>query len=618
MMFNDEYNFGPPSGSSLDANVWKPHPPDLSNHNSKLNTWAPPGTRGNKEFVYDDASAKAAWNGGRPGSTLGGDKPIGAPQNAWGPPGEQLANDLALDQEFLQMNISGKPQDGFGQPAGPQWGRQEVNQSTPWDVDANGAMGRPPFGGPEGIPPPGRGGFIQQPMHFDNGNNQWRQWDNDFGGGKAPPEFSGPPFGGPGMQGQFNHSRMNNFVPQQQPGFNERMPFQIRNGPPFHHGGPHPPQQPWMDNKFGNGAHHQIHHPMGGPNAGGRFPFGHPGQQAPPGGPPNIMMSGRPPLMAMQPPHHPHHPGAVPPNFQMGTFQPAIQNEDAMWQDPNGELRKWQRDTGTAVWGDPAKQNASEIRRWIQPPTDSDEENLLTLDPLREGKDELETGWGPPPAPPGTKGAPGMPHPIVPSGWNEPPRAAPQNFPPGAPNNFHGGPPPANGWGSGAQPGSADWTTRSGPGFNQGPQMGGFEGFGAGGNQETEIRRIADKLRLAVAKDLLDVNLLANMNAAAGCFSNQEQAANTLSLLNNMLDKVQYQEMLEARIKQEGDPSKRSEIERSLVGIKKDLQDYREKIHAALKGSPTRVSLADELTMDEQSNQDLAPSSLGGGVGQLW
>ena len=32
MMFNDEYNFGPPSGSSLDASVWKPHPPDLSNH----------------------------------------------------------------------------------------------------------------------------------------------------------------------------------------------------------------------------------------------------------------------------------------------------------------------------------------------------------------------------------------------------------------------------------------------------------------------------------------------------------------------------------------------------------------------------------------------------------
>ena len=165
--------------------------------------------------------------------------------------------------------------------------------------------------------------------------------------------------------------------------------------------------------------------------------------------------------------------------------------------------------------------SASEIRRWIQPPTDSDEENMLTPDPLREGKDELETGWGPPPAPPGTKGAPGMPHPIIPSGWNEPPRAAPQNFPPGAPNNFHGGPPPANGWGSGAQPGSADWTTRSGPGFNQGPQMGGFEGFGAGGNQETEIRRIADKLRLAVAKDLLDVNLIAIMYAAAVCFSNQ-------------------------------------------------------------------------------------------------
>ena len=61
-----------------------------------------------------------------------------------------------------------------------------------------------------------------------------------------------------------------------------------------------------------------------------------------------------------------------------------------------------------------------------------------------------------------------------------------------------------------------------------------------------------------------------------------------------MLDKVQYQEMLEARIKQEADPSKRSDIERSLIGIKKDLQDYREKIHAALKGSPTRGKIASE------------------------
>lgn len=32
--------------------------------------------------------------------------------------------------------------------------------------------------------------------------------------------------------------------------------------------------------------------------------------------------------------------------------------ENAVWQDPEGEVRKWQRDTGTAAWGDPEKQQS--------------------------------------------------------------------------------------------------------------------------------------------------------------------------------------------------------------------------------------------------------------------
>lgn len=28
-----------------------------------------------------------------------------------------------------------------------------------------------------------------------------------------------------------------------------------------------------------------------------------------------------------------------------------------IWKDPNGDVRKWQRDTGTTCWGDP---NSSE------------------------------------------------------------------------------------------------------------------------------------------------------------------------------------------------------------------------------------------------------------------
>lgn len=190
-----------------------------------MNTWAP-GTRGNKgEFVYDDASAKAAWNnGGRPenkgmmqGNMGGG--------NAWSNPEQDpIAANALLEQELFNLNI-GKPVDSFT-PGQAQWGRQEINQATPWEMDPNN---RPPFGAPDGggMPPHGRG-FMQQPMHFDNGGNQWRQqWDNDGGYGNkgGAPDYNGPPFPGAGpMPGQF-HGRMNNmnnFVPQQS-GFNDRM-----------------------------------------------------------------------------------------------------------------------------------------------------------------------------------------------------------------------------------------------------------------------------------------------------------------------------------------------------------------------------------------------------------
>uniref|UniRef100_A0A9J2PD83 GW182 middle domain-containing protein n=1 Tax=Ascaris lumbricoides TaxID=6252 RepID=A0A9J2PD83_ASCLU len=62
------------------------------------------------------------------------------------------------------------------------------------------------------------------------------------------------------------------------------------------------------------------------------------------------------------------------PPMSVGTFNavPAhntnsFMGEDSMWQDPNGDVRKWQRDTGTAIWGDPDKQ-PTEIRRWLVPP----------------------------------------------------------------------------------------------------------------------------------------------------------------------------------------------------------------------------------------------------------
>ncbi|VBB32762.1 unnamed protein product [Acanthocheilonema viteae] len=43
--------------------------------------------------------------------------------------------------------------------------------------------------------------------------------------------------------------------------------------------------------------------------------------------------------------------------------QPQEMNNDMMWHDPNPKQKKVQRDTGTAIWGDPSQQPV-EIKRW--------------------------------------------------------------------------------------------------------------------------------------------------------------------------------------------------------------------------------------------------------------
>uniref|UniRef100_A0A183DD17 WWE domain-containing protein n=1 Tax=Gongylonema pulchrum TaxID=637853 RepID=A0A183DD17_9BILA len=52
--------------------------------------------------------------------------------------------------------------------------------------------------------------------------------------------------------------------------------------------------------------------------------------------------------------------------FSSVLFAFQFMGENAVWQDPEGEVRKWQRDTGTAAWGDPEKQS-KEIKRWLVP-----------------------------------------------------------------------------------------------------------------------------------------------------------------------------------------------------------------------------------------------------------
>ncbi|VDK54197.1 unnamed protein product [Anisakis simplex] len=68
---------------------------------------------------------------------------------------------------------------------------------------------------------------------------------------------------------------------------------------------------------------------------------------------------------------------------EIASKQQQFMGENAMWQDPNGEVRKWQRDTGTAIWGDPEKQ-PTEIHRWLVPPGaeyESSEDTTANDDP---------------------------------------------------------------------------------------------------------------------------------------------------------------------------------------------------------------------------------------------
>uniref|UniRef100_A0A183C4K0 PUM-HD domain-containing protein n=1 Tax=Globodera pallida TaxID=36090 RepID=A0A183C4K0_GLOPA len=123
--------------------------------------------------------------------------------------------------------------------------------------------------------------------------------------------------------------------------------------------------------------------------------------------------------MNMMPPRHPPMFGHIPPpplltslnpphaagtqfgtmgtfNLQNGTataIQPAAHSDDSIWQDPNGELRKWQRDTGTSIWGDPAKQSTIPIQRWHQFTADEvvAKSNILAKE---GGVEVVESGWG--------------------------------------------------------------------------------------------------------------------------------------------------------------------------------------------------------------------------------
>ncbi|CAD5228798.1 unnamed protein product [Bursaphelenchus okinawaensis] len=637
MIFTEEANY---FNKQTDNSVWKP-PQDMSNGSgppnaSKLNTWA------GKQRHKDNSLGSGSFNGtdDEKGWSTGNARQTPQDQSKV-PWSDGLNSENGIENDFLQMNL-GPNQMLKMPPPGGQWGR-EVNQSTPWEVESRGG-GFPANEGPAGRFMGGGG------VSMDNGTGQWRSWEHE---GFQQKEFHpGFPIGG-----MPNHKMPNNFYGggqnfMMQQGFGDNR--MMRNGPP--HMNQQQPGQPW-GNKYAGGQRNAPgggFQQFGGPPQGGHMNMMPPSMMERVMGPP-------PPPLAQQ--HHgrgPHHPHGGPPpppmhpippmpaqnppgGFSVGTFNShgtSMVNDDSFWHDPNGDLRKWQRDTGTAHWGDPAKQQGMKgqpIRRWTQ--VDPDDDNLVgssannqaSPDSLKKDDENhiTEMGWGELPPLNGTTTTPTTANPppqssaptTLNSGWmgsapqGGPSGIMPQAQAPGAgwtdsprnplpPNNFmpQGQFPPNNFYGSNLPP-SNEWSTRP-PGNNmsygqqqQQPHM--FD-------QPSNNKDIVEKLRVASAKGLIDINMFTQ---------NGPLSSNTVKLLNNMLEVFTEVEELEEMLKVD---RKGLVNPMDLRDKRHNLDELREKIinsvGVQLPPPPRQggLSLADEL-----SNMSTLPA-IGGDVAQLW
>uniref|UniRef100_A0A914HV43 Uncharacterized protein n=1 Tax=Globodera rostochiensis TaxID=31243 RepID=A0A914HV43_GLORO len=319
----------------------------------------------------------------------------------WSEPHQQQ-NHHPHQQQFAQFGLSQADAAAMAQaesipqqaPSGPftpsvdlvngQWGRGEINQCTPWNIEMNGADPG------HSAPPP-----------------NYRKWEQQRG----PPPDDGAQFG-PGGYGTMGAANAYGGGMHVYGGGERMMPGGV---PQFVGGGGRAPSMGNRGWEASGGANKFApDFSVAGPSGGGG---GSHRKFAPFSGPPPPLHSMN---MNMMPPRHPPMFGHIPPpplltslnpphaaggtqfgtmgtfNLQNGTataIQPAAHSDDSIWQDPNGELRKWQRDTGTSIWGDPAKQSTIPIQRWHQFTADEvvAKSNILAKE---GGVEVVESGWG--------------------------------------------------------------------------------------------------------------------------------------------------------------------------------------------------------------------------------
>uniref|UniRef100_A0A0K0D4C8 PCI domain-containing protein n=1 Tax=Angiostrongylus cantonensis TaxID=6313 RepID=A0A0K0D4C8_ANGCA len=229
-------------------------------------------------------------------------------------------------------------------------------------------------------------------------------------------------------------------------------------------------------------------------------------------------------------------PQAAPSQFPIGGV------DDLMWHDPNGDLKKWQRDTGVSLWGDPEKNNERPVRLWmIGEGEEEDLEVALMKCPVPQkkvdGSNEDGSARLPFPVPPK--------RPIVVTGWGELPENDPNN-----PIKHDDVQPGSGKWGD--LPSHSQHSTDS-PWFlpsQQQPQPFAPEAPAWGqpnaataplppGPSQPHTQAVADQLKYAVDKGYLDMSVLQQTNLPP----------HVLQHMNQMLALIPALECCEAELK---------------------------------------------------------------------
>ncbi|CAI2357810.1 unnamed protein product [Caenorhabditis sp. 36 PRJEB53466] len=442
---------------NIDDGPWRPHeqPPVWSNNGGvqqQQRVWGAPGQQFPNRSPWQQDPNDIEQNVNEALGLSG----TASSQSQWGPPipnsdyDKQIWGDPLSDVPYpppphapfgaLNGGIGGPPTEWSlgSQPSHPVWSNGGMGKETDdfWKQQQPQQQQHYPmpllqgaWGGPRGMNhgPPGqqRGGMMQQdyqggwggPNNMGGNKQMSRPWGDNNRGMSGMSSRNGRP----NNQNQGRYGGMGVDVSVPPPMDMHMGGMGMRNmGPPTGgHGN-------WKNSGGNGGSGHRNYNNRGG---GGGMNHGSQSSQAGSmwnGSSSNGGGGGNMQYMSEQ-------------SYTNSTFTIGGASDDltlSVWHDPNGELKKWQRDTGVSYWGDPEKQTDRSINLWLVPEgADEDLESALNRCPVPQKKvpatgttpaagdfTELqaeENNRFPFPVPPK--------RPIVVTGWGELPENDPNN-----------------------------------------------------------------------------------------------------------------------------------------------------------------------------------------------